>query len=112
MAQKREEEEEEEEEEDQDDQEDEVFYGYGFFYVRLFCPGFGFQANIVEEHVLFCAFILLANVRLYVNACYAVASDVAALVVVTAVACLLLVMLLSPFFLHCREAGCSASWPV
>ena len=39
MAQKREEEEEEEEEEDQDDQEDEIFYGYGFFYVRLFCPG-------------------------------------------------------------------------
>ena len=65
--------------------------GYGFFYVRLFCPGFGFQANIVEEHVLFSAFILLVNVRLYVNACYAVSSDVAALVVVTAVACLLLV---------------------
>ena len=63
-AQKREEEEKEEEEEDQDDQENEVFYGYGFFYVRLFCPGFGFQANMVEEHVLFRAFfVLLVNVR-------------------------------------------------
>ena len=50
MAQKREEEEEEEEEEDQEDQEDEVFY------VRLCCSGFGFQANIVEEPVLFSAF--------------------------------------------------------
>ena len=36
-------------------------------------------------------FVLLENVRLYVNACYAVSSDTAALVVVTAVACLLLV---------------------
>ena len=64
LAQKREEEEKEEEEEDQDDQENEVFYGYGFFYVRLFCLGFGFQANMVEEHVLFRAFfVLLVNVR-------------------------------------------------
>ena len=62
-----------------------------FFYVRLFCPCFGLQANMEEEHVLFSAFILLVNVRLYANACYAVSSDVAALVVVTAVACLLLV---------------------
>ena len=28
------------------------FNGYGYFYVRLYWTGFGFQANIVEEYVL------------------------------------------------------------
>ena len=29
--------------------------GYGYFYVRLYWTGFGFQANIVEEYVLLSA---------------------------------------------------------
>ena len=28
-----------------------VFNGYGYFYVRLYCTCLGFQANIVEEYV-------------------------------------------------------------
>ena len=28
------------------------FNGYGYFFVRLFSTGLGFQANIVEEYVL------------------------------------------------------------
>ena len=32
-----------------------VFNGYGYFYVRLYCTGLGFQANIVEEYVLLSA---------------------------------------------------------
>ena len=28
------------------------FNGNGYFYVRLYWTGFGFQANLVEEHVL------------------------------------------------------------
>jgi cytochrome b involved in lipid metabolism len=31
------------------------FNGYGYFYVRLYNTGFGFEANIVEEYVLLCA---------------------------------------------------------
>merc|ERR1719473_1931077 len=31
------------------------FNGYGYFYVRLYWSGFGFDANIVEEYVLICA---------------------------------------------------------
>ena len=31
------------------------FNGYGYFFVRLFCTGLGFQANIVEEYVLLSA---------------------------------------------------------
>merc|ERR550514_317646 len=31
------------------------FNGYGYFYVRLYWSGFGFDANIVEEYVLLCA---------------------------------------------------------
>ena len=31
--------------------------GYGYFYVRLFCTGHGFQANIVEEYVLLSALL-------------------------------------------------------
>merc|ERR1712110_1183105 len=33
------------------------FNGYGYFYVRLYWTGFGFQANIVEEYVLLCALL-------------------------------------------------------
>ena len=29
-----------------------VFNGYSYFYVRLYCTCLGFQANIVEEYVL------------------------------------------------------------
>ena len=36
------------------DQSD-VFNGYGYFFVRLFCTGLGSQANIVEEYVLLSA---------------------------------------------------------
>ena len=53
LPRKREEEEEEEEEEVQEDQEDEVNIGYGFFHVCLYWTGFGFQANMVEEHLSF-----------------------------------------------------------
>jgi hypothetical protein len=31
------------------------FNGYGYFYVRLYWSGFGFDANIVEEYVALCA---------------------------------------------------------
>merc|ERR1719453_2091932 len=31
------------------------FNGYGYFYVRLYFTGFGFNANIVEEYVLLSA---------------------------------------------------------
>merc|ERR1711939_154888 len=31
------------------------FNGYGYFYVRLYWTGFGFNANIVEEYVLLSA---------------------------------------------------------
>ena len=31
------------------------FNGYGYFYVRVYCTCLGFQANIVEEHVLLSA---------------------------------------------------------
>ena len=31
------------------------FNGYGYFYVRLYWTGFGFQGNIVEEYVLLSA---------------------------------------------------------
>merc|ERR1712166_551642 len=33
------------------------FNGYGYFYVRLYPTGFGFQANIVEEYVLLSAML-------------------------------------------------------
>eukprot|EP00450_Noctiluca_scintillans_P029453 CAMPEP_0194549464 /NCGR_PEP_ID=MMETSP0253-20130528/95220_1 /TAXON_ID=2966 /ORGANISM="Noctiluca scintillans" /LENGTH=399 /DNA_ID=CAMNT_0039396893 /DNA_START=22 /DNA_END=1219 /DNA_ORIENTATION=- len=33
------------------------FNGYGYFYVRLYWTGFGFQANIVEEYVLLSALL-------------------------------------------------------
>ena len=32
-----------------------AFNGYGYFYVRLYWSGFGFDANIVEEYVLLAA---------------------------------------------------------
>ena len=31
------------------------FNGYGYFFVRLYCTGLGFQANIVEEYGLLTA---------------------------------------------------------
>jgi len=33
------------------------FCGYGYFYVRLYWTGFGFDANIVEEYVAICALL-------------------------------------------------------
>ena len=33
------------------------FNGCGYFHVRLYCTGLGFQANIVEEYVLLCALL-------------------------------------------------------
>ena len=33
------------------------FNGYGYFHVRLYCTGLGFQANIVEEYVLLSALL-------------------------------------------------------
>merc|ERR1719321_2232270 len=33
------------------------FNGYGYFYVRLYCTGFGLPANIVEEYVLLAAML-------------------------------------------------------
>jgi flavocytochrome c len=33
------------------------FNGYGYFYVRLYWTGFGFEANIVEEYVLLAALL-------------------------------------------------------
>merc|ERR1712227_982969 len=33
------------------------FNGYGYFYVRLYWSGFGFDANIVEEYVDLCALL-------------------------------------------------------
>lgn len=36
------------------------FNGYGYFYVRLYWTGFGFQMNIVEEYVLLCALMHVA----------------------------------------------------
>merc|ERR1712005_64833 len=43
------------------------FNGYGYFYVRLYPTGFGFQANIVEEYVALCALlhVLVALKRTY-----------------------------------------------
>merc|ERR1711972_907283 len=35
----------------------EDFNGYGYFYVRLYWTGFGFQANIVEEYILLAALL-------------------------------------------------------
>merc|ERR1719166_887425 len=35
----------------------EDFNGYGYFYVRLYWTGFGFQANIVEENILLAALL-------------------------------------------------------
>ena len=61
-------EEEEKEEEEEEDHEDEVFYGYGFLYVSLYWTGFGFQANTVEEYVLFSAFCSLGE-RAIVRQC-------------------------------------------
>ena len=34
-----------------------VFNGYGYFYVRLYCTCLGFQANTVEEYVLLSALL-------------------------------------------------------
>ena len=36
------------------------FNGYGYFYVRLYWTGFGFNANIVEEYVLLSAIMHVA----------------------------------------------------
>merc|ERR1719476_221441 len=36
------------------------FNGYGYFYVRLYWTGFGFDANIVEEYVLLAALLHIA----------------------------------------------------
>jgi len=36
------------------------FNGYGYFYVRLYWTGFGFDANIVEEYVLLAALLHVA----------------------------------------------------
>jgi len=36
------------------------FYGYGYFYARLYWTGFGLQANIVEEYVLLSALLHVA----------------------------------------------------
>jgi len=36
------------------------FNGYGYFYVRLYWTGFGFQANIVEEYILLAALLHIA----------------------------------------------------
>ena len=33
------------------------FNGYGYFHVRLYCTGLGFQANILEEYVLLSALL-------------------------------------------------------
>ena len=33
------------------------FNGHGYFYVRLYWTGFGFQADIVEEYVLLSVFL-------------------------------------------------------
>merc|ERR1711920_172624 len=33
------------------------FNGYGYFYVRLYWTGFGFEANIVEEYILLAAIL-------------------------------------------------------
>ena len=33
------------------------FNGYGYFHVRLYCTGLGFQANIAEEYVLLSALL-------------------------------------------------------
>merc|ERR1712178_268003 len=38
----------------------EDFNGYGYFYVRLYWTGFGFQANIVEEYILLAALLHIA----------------------------------------------------
>merc|ERR1719282_586012 len=35
----------------------EDFNGYGYFFVRLYWTGFGFQANIVEEYILLAALL-------------------------------------------------------
>merc|ERR1711920_978607 len=36
------------------------FNGYGYFYVRLYWTGFGFNANIVEEYILLAALLHVA----------------------------------------------------
>merc|ERR1712027_162235 len=36
------------------------FNGYGYFYVRLYWTGFGFDANIVEEYILLAALLHIA----------------------------------------------------
>merc|ERR1712127_765813 len=36
------------------------FNGYGYFYVRLYWTGFGFDANIVEEYILLAALLHVA----------------------------------------------------
>merc|ERR1711879_930137 len=36
------------------------FNGYGYFYVRLYWTGFGFEANIVEEYILLAALLHVA----------------------------------------------------
>jgi len=36
------------------------FNGYGYFYVRLYWTGFGFNANIVEEYILLAAILHVA----------------------------------------------------
>ena len=43
------------------------FNGYGYFYVRLYWTGFGFNANIVEEYVLLSAVmhVVIALKRTY-----------------------------------------------
>jgi hypothetical protein len=45
------------------------FNGYGYFYVRLYWSGFGFNANIVEEYVALCALlhVIVALKRTYEN---------------------------------------------
>merc|ERR1719326_1940145 len=45
------------------------FNGYGYFYVRLYWSGFGFNANIVEEYVALCALlhVVVALKRTYEN---------------------------------------------
>merc|ERR1712091_529848 len=45
------------------------FNGYGYFYVRLYWSGFGFETNIVEEYVALCALlhVVVALKRTYEN---------------------------------------------
>jgi len=53
------------------------FNGYGYFYVRLYWTGFGFDANIVEEYVLLAAVlhVFVALKRTYdITSSYALSS--------------------------------------